>query len=126
MKRNNKPHDGKHEAYYTLKDYQYLYEVSEKGRYLSDSDPYTRLLCAKAYFVERKYQKTIDILEGIEIGHSTKILYERQALRIQAGSLSGEGKPKLRAIFDDYEYHRTRCPGRGLTNFHHSSIKKLI
>lgn len=124
--RKDKPIDGKHEIYYTYKDYKNLYEECQLGKYNSDNNPLTKLLCAKAYFMQKDYPNTIKLLEKIDMNLTTKILYERQALLIKSLYLNNEHIQKIQMEYKHYEANKMKCPGRRLTNFHNTSMKKLL
>ena len=60
--RSYRPGDGKHEAYFSRRDFLELYEDCELGRYKKATNPNIQLLCAKAYYLQKQYDKVVKLL----------------------------------------------------------------
>ena len=75
--------DHKHEIYFTADDYNRIYRKYDSFLASREDNPYVQLLCAKACFFKAQYQECLKALKEIRPDHSTKILYEKQALMIK-------------------------------------------
>lgn len=85
---------GKHEVYYSYQDFMRIQKAYEKSKIDPDDNPYALLICAKASYVMGKYKECLKILNKVKIDHSTKIVFERQALMIKALYLVKDKKNK--------------------------------
>lgn len=85
------------------------------------------MLCAKACFIKKKYTQCLNTLLEIRPDHSTKIIYERQALIMKTYYLLDQSDfKKIEEEYYVYINFKNKCPGKALTPFHDSTIKDLL
>ena len=85
------------------------------------------LICAKAYFFSQYYDDCLETLSRIRLDHSTKVLYERQALYIKAAYLKEVRNMKrcIEKAVEDFHRYKGKCPGRKILTHHEEEIKQL-